>query len=231
MGRKKRNIASGSKSSKPPAASSTTAAAAADCNAIKLECERALTVLRQGNHTKALKMMKGLCSKHENSPFLAFIHHVLGDVCVKITSNITEPNAKQRHLKNAVESARKSVMLSPNSIEFSRFYANLLFETANEGKEYEEVLQECERALAIENPTDPAKETLQEENYHSISSVEDRVAHVQNELRSLIEKSNIASVSSGMKNLGCEEEKFGSIPMEFRSVKKQIRLLRNVGRR
>ncbi|KAL2533127.1 Ubiquitin carboxyl-terminal hydrolase-related protein [Abeliophyllum distichum] len=217
MGHKKRNTAPRAKSSQPPPASPTAAdpvAASIDGGAnpkppdldsrkiaatpssshdsIKLECERALTALRRGNHTKALRLMKDLCSKHGSSPLLASIHRVMGDVCVVAASIINDTNSKERHLKNAKESARKSVTLSPNSIEFSHFYANLLFETANEGKDYQEVVQECERALAIENPIDPAKETLQEESYQKIFSAEVRVAHVQNELRSLIEKSNNA---------------------------------------
>ncbi|GFP80104.1 inactive ubiquitin carboxyl-terminal hydrolase 54 [Phtheirospermum japonicum] len=181
--------------------------------AVKTECERALNAMRRGNHTKSLRLMKDLCSKHENSPHLALIHRVQGTVCVKMASIIDDPNAKQRHLRNAVESARRAVSLSPNSVEFAHFYANLLYEVANEGKEYEEVVQECERALMIENPVDPAKESLQEENQQKISTAEARVAHVQGELRSLIQKSNIASISTWMKNLGNGEEKFRLIPI------------------
>ncbi|PIN12015.1 Ubiquitinyl hydrolase 1 [Handroanthus impetiginosus] len=180
---------------------------------VKLECERALTSLRRGNHTKALRLMKDLCSKHENSPHLALIHRVQGTVCVKVASIIDDPNAKQRHLKNAIESARKAVSLSPNSIEFAHFYANLMYELANEGKEYEEVVQECERALLIENPVDPAKESLQEESQQKVSTADARIAQVQSELRSLIQKSNIASISTWMKNLGNGEEKFRLIPI------------------
>ncbi|KAK4437120.1 hypothetical protein Salat_0045900 [Sesamum alatum] len=180
---------------------------------IKLECERALTALRRGNHTKALRLMKDLCSKHENSPHSALIHRVQGTVCVKVASIIDDTNAKQRHLKNAIESAKRAVVSSPSSIEFAHFYANLLYEAANEGKEYEEVVQECERALAIENPVDPAKESLQDENQQKISTAEARIAHVQSELRSLIQKSNIASISTWMKNLGNGEEKFRLIPI------------------
>ncbi|KAL6549340.1 hypothetical protein OROHE_008457 [Orobanche hederae] len=181
--------------------------------AVKTECERALNAMRKGNNSKALRLMKDLCSKHENSPHLALINRVQGTVCVKMASIIDDPNAKQRHLRNAVESARKAVGLCPNSIEFAHFYANLLYEAANEAKEYEEVVQECERALMIENPVDPAKESLQEENQQKISTVEARVAHVQGELRSLIQKSNIASISTWMKNLGNGEEKFRLIPI------------------
>lgn len=182
--------------------------------AVKLECEKSLMALRRGNHTKALRLMKESCVRHEGSTHAALVHRVQGTVCVKVASIIDDQTAKQRHLKNAVESARRAVELSPNSIEFAHFYSNLLYEAASDGKEYEEVVQECERALAIESPVDPAKESLQEESQQRISTPEARIGHVQNELRQLIQKSNIASLSTWMKNLGGSgEEKFRLIPI------------------
>ncbi|GMI78187.1 hypothetical protein like AT3G47890 [Hibiscus trionum] len=181
--------------------------------AVKGECERALTALRRGNHTKALRLMKDSCVRHENSVYAALIHRVQSTVCVKVAAIIDDHQAKQRHFKSAIDSAKKAAELSPNSIEFANFYANLLYESANDGKEYEEVIQECERALAIENPVDPAKESLQEEIQQRIPTAEARILHVQSELRTLIQKSNIASISTWMKNLGSREDKFRIIPV------------------
>ncbi|CAN4100452.1 unnamed protein product [Withania somnifera] len=192
---------------------SSSSSLAASYASIKLECERALTSLRRGNHTKASRLMKDLSSKYENSPYSALIHRVQGTVYVKVASIIDDPNMKQRHLRNAIESAKKAVSLSPYSIEFAHFYANLLYEVANDGKEYEEVVQECERALAIENPIDPAKESLQEESQQKISTPEARISHIHGELHNLIQKSNFASISSWMKNIGTGEEKFRLIPI------------------
>ncbi|KAK4768107.1 hypothetical protein SAY87_003248 [Trapa incisa] len=179
---------------------------------VKLECERALTALRRGNHTKALRLMKESCSRYENTPHAALIQRVQGTVCVKVASIIDDPNAKHRHLKNAIESGRRAAEMSPNSVEFARFYANLLFEVASEAKEYEEVVMECERALAIENPIDPAKESLQEESLQKPMSAEARINNIQGELRNLIQKCNFASISTWMKNLG-GDEKFRLIPI------------------
>ncbi|KAI6682958.1 hypothetical protein NL676_028871 [Syzygium grande] len=240
MGPKKRSSALRSKPS--PAAAPTAAAAAAaddgrgrgegesslissrvkngvgnesegsDFSAIKLECERALNALRRGNHTKALRLMKESCSQHENSPHSAFVHRVQGTVCVKVASIIDDPNAKQRHMRNAIESARRAVELSPSSIEFAHFYANLLFEAANDGKDFDEVVAECNRALAIENPVDPAKESLQEESQQKITSAKARIEHVKGELMNLKQKSSIGCLSTWMKNMG-GEEKFRLIPI------------------
>ncbi|XP_055828881.1 uncharacterized protein LOC129896911 isoform X2 [Solanum dulcamara] len=180
---------------------------------IKLECERALTSLRRGNHTKALRLIKELSSKHDNSPHAPLIHRVQGTVCAKMASMIDDPNAKHRHLKNAIESARKAVSLSPNSIEFAHFYANLLYEAANEGKEYEEVVQECQRALAIENPIDPAKQSLKEDSQQKDEKPHARIDQVRIELQSLIQKSNFASISTWVNQIGNGVEKIRLIPI------------------
>ncbi|KAL7098685.1 hypothetical protein ACP275_09G033600 [Erythranthe tilingii] len=178
-------------------------------SAIKLECQRALTALRRGNYTRALRLMKDFSSKYENSPHASLIHRVHGIVCVKVAFLMEDTNAKQRHLRNAIESARKAAMLCPNSVEFGLFYASLMYEAVDETKEYEKVVQECKRALAIENPVDPAEESLQEESQNKISTAEERVAHVQNELRSLIHKTILAS----LKALEIREENFWPIPI------------------
>ncbi|EYU35899.1 hypothetical protein MIMGU_mgv1a000927mg [Erythranthe guttata] len=178
-------------------------------SAIKLECQRALTALRRGNYTRALRLMNDFSSKYGNSPHASLIHRVHGIVCVKVAFLMEDTNAKQRHLRNAIESARKAAMLCPNSVEFGLFYASLMYEAVDEAKEYEEVVQECKRALAIENPVDPAEEGLQEESQNKISTAEERVARVQNELRSLIQKSVLAS----LKALEIREENFCPIPI------------------
>ncbi|KAH1248700.1 Inactive ubiquitin carboxyl-terminal hydrolase 54 [Glycine max] len=184
-----------------------------DYSTIKLECERALTTLRRGNHTKAMKQLKEICAREEGSPHAAFVNRVHSLMCFKTATVITDPSSKQRHLRNALESARRAVELMPNSVEYAHFRATVMLEAASEGKDYEEVVHECERGLAIENPSDPAKETLQDESEQKASSLEERIAHVQNELRQLIQKSNIASLSSWMKNLSNGEERFRLIPI------------------
>ncbi|KAJ6888568.1 hypothetical protein NC652_029598 [Populus alba x Populus x berolinensis] len=237
MGNRKRPLTSRTKHPPPPSAAAPTVASdetnlysspnsvsteSDGSSTIKHECDRALNALRRGNHTKALRIMKDSGTKHGGD---ALIHRVHSTVCVKVASIIDDPNSKQRYLKNAIEAARRAAELSPNSIEFAHFYANLLYEAANDGKEYEEVMKECDRALKIENPIDPAKESLQEESQQKIATAEGRIAHVQGELKNLQQKSNIASISTWMKNLGTGEEiRFIPIrratedPMEVRLV-------------
>ncbi|KAG0458354.1 hypothetical protein HPP92_023511 [Vanilla planifolia] len=161
--------------------------------AVKAECEKALTSLRRGNHTKALRLMKEACQRYESS---ALVLRVNSTISFKVASLMDDQNTKSRHMRSAIDSARRAVVLSPHSIEFAHFYANLLYEAANDGPAYDEVVQECERALAIANPIDPAKESLQDESQQKLTTAEARISHVQQELRSLIQKSNLASLST-----------------------------------
>uniref|UniRef100_A0A803L904 USP domain-containing protein n=1 Tax=Chenopodium quinoa TaxID=63459 RepID=A0A803L904_CHEQI len=199
---------------KPP--SKDTGSPATELAEMKQECEKALNALRRGNHNKALRLMKESSQKFESS---AVFHRVHGTIAVKVAGIIDDPNTKQRHYRNAVESARKAAALSPNSIEFASFYASLLFDTANDGKDYEEVVAECERGLSIENPIDPIKDNLNNQHLEDKSLLnltpEARIAQVQGELKGLIQKSNIASISTWMKHLGGPpgEEKFRLIPL------------------
>ncbi|KAF8080825.1 hypothetical protein N665_0920s0008 [Sinapis alba] len=209
MGQKKKPPAPPSKQPLSSSAAEVEVSACAfyedELSDIKLECEKALTSFRRGSYNKAIRLMKESCSRHQDS---ALVHRVQGTVCVKVASVYEDVSTKQKYLRSAIESARKAVELSPNSIEFGYFYANLLYEGAKDGREYEEVVQECHRALSIENPIDPAKDSLQDESQHKILTPEARVANVQDELRSLIQKSNLGSLSTWMKHLGNGEGEF-----------------------
>lgn len=222
MGRGKRNPSNrpspiAIKSADAPAANgdlkSVPPPTAAD---LKAECDRALTAIRRGNHTKALRLMKDASSRFESFPIF---HRVHGTVAVKVASILDDPAAKLRHLRLALDSSRRAAALSPSSIEFAHFHASLLYEAATEARGYEEVVHECERALAVEDPIDPAREVLHDEApTPRLATAEARIAHMHGELRSLIQKANIASISSWMKTLGGNttipgEEKFRLIPM------------------
>lgn len=203
------------------------AGAGLDISSIKADCDKAFLAFKRGSHNKSLRLMKEACARNDNC---ALLHRVQGTISTKIAALIEDPNVKQRHMKTAIESAKKAVLLSPQSIEFAHFYAQLLFDTANDSKGYEEVVQECERALSIENPVDPAKESLQDESQDRLLTPQARISHVQQELRSLVQKSNIASLSTWMKNLGngTGEEKFRLIPMRRLSEDPvELRLLQN----
>ncbi|KAI4342558.1 hypothetical protein MLD38_027175 [Melastoma candidum] len=230
MGHKKRAPIKQSSEPSPPIPPSD------DFDPVKAECERALNALRRGNHTKALRLMKESSSRYEGSSpsAAALIYRVQGTIYLKISSLIDDPFAKGRHLRLAFESARKAVELSPDSIEFAHFYANLMFDNAIDGKEYEEVIAECERALRIESPVDPAKESLQDESQQRYQTAAERISQVQDDLRSLIQKCNIASLSSWMKNLGGGGEggeKLKLIPIRRASEDPmEMRLVRQVRR-
>ncbi|CAL5369972.1 unnamed protein product [Camellia sinensis] len=169
-----------------------------DHASIKLESVRALAAVRRGNYPKAVKIMKEACSRHQNC---ALVYRAEANVHVRVASLIDDNGKKQRHLKKALESARCAVSLSPKSLEFAAFYVNLLYDVSIDSKGYEEVVKECERALSIDNPMDPAKESLQDERQLKVSTAEVRIANLQKELQSLVQKCRIPSLFTSMENL------------------------------
>lgn len=179
---------------------------------VRGECERALVALRRGNSTKALRLIKDACNRNESS---GLVHRVQGHICMRLASVIEDPTTKQRHFYAALESAKKATSLSPQSVEYGHFFAQLLYEAAKDSKGYEEVVQECERALLIDDPVDPAKESLHSEQQHELPTPEARIGHVQQELKGLVQKANITSISTWMKTLGngAGEEKLRFIQM------------------
>ncbi|KAL6960700.1 hypothetical protein U1Q18_038463 [Sarracenia purpurea var. burkii] len=170
-----------------------------DYASIKAECQRALTTLRRGNHAKALRLMKETLIRHENC---AVVHRVQANLHVQVASLIKDNAVKEQHLKNAVESARRAVTLSPNSIEFAAYYAHVLIELSCDDGGYAEVVSVCERALSIDNPIDPAEECLQEDSQSKASTAEDRIADVRKRLHSLVQRVRGGSLSTSTKNLG-----------------------------
>ncbi|XP_024367798.1 uncharacterized protein [Physcomitrium patens] len=179
---------------------------------VKRECEKALVALRRGNSTKALKLMRDVCSRNEAS---GIAHRVHGHIFMRQAAVIEDSRTKQKHFQSALESARKAASLSPQSVEYAHFYAQLLYEAAKDSKGYEDVVQECERALRIDDPVDPAREDLHHEQQQELLTAEARIAHVHQELRSLMQKANLTSISTWMKTLGSGmgEEKLRFVQM------------------
>lgn len=170
------------------------------------ECERALLVLRKGNHAKALRLIKDLCVRHPSS---AVAHIVQGDILCQFATVIDDLRLKHRHLKSAAESMQRATLLSPDSIEFGYMYASVLFDLCEDGKAYEEVVQECKRALSIK----PKKESPIKDSYLGVSIPVKNLMETREALFSLMK---ICSLSDSVKNLenADEEEKLESIHLE-----------------
>ncbi|XP_017216615.1 uncharacterized protein LOC108194207 isoform X1 [Daucus carota subsp. sativus] len=180
---------------------------------IKLECERALNVLNRGNHAKGLRLLKELCCKNLRPVDLGLVYRVQATACVKAVMMLDDVGRKAKFVRNAIESARKATLVVPNSVEYALFYAKLLFEEADEAKEYSEVFEECERALGVENPVDPALTSLQEESHLKMLAADVRISLVQNELRGLMQRANIGSITTFVRHLGNEEHKAYLVPV------------------
>ncbi|KAB1218464.1 hypothetical protein CJ030_MR3G026344 [Morella rubra] len=167
---------------------------------VKVKCTQALTSLRRGNHTKALKLIRDSLSRHNNSNGdSAILHYTDATIHFETAALIDMSTAKRKHLKKAAESAQRAVALSPSSLTFGLLHVRVLFELeANGDKGCIEAVQECERALLIENPVDPIQDSLEDdEDGLNDSSPELRVEKVKQELRELVEKSRNPTVKGG----------------------------------
>ncbi|KAF3341690.1 hypothetical protein FCM35_KLT00328 [Carex littledalei] len=193
MGNKKRNPTT--RSAHSLMSSASPAAAPPPCE-IKSECEGSLTALRRGNPTKALRLMRDALGKHEDSALVHLVHSA------QLTAMINDPVVKQRHLNAAIDSAQRATELAPNSIKFAHFYASLLFDYMADS---ESAVAECYRALCVENPVDPAEELLHVTEETAASTPEARINQVQGELRNLMQKCNVASMSAWMKSINLDE--------------------------
>ncbi|RZC78983.1 hypothetical protein C5167_003180 [Papaver somniferum] len=162
---------------------------------IKVEYEKALNEIAKGNRAKAFKSLKELSLRYES---VGLVHRVLSAVFSFAGGLVKDPNEKQMHAKNAIESAKRAVLLAPNSIEFAHFYVTLLFESTNDAEVgYGEIVDECERALAIQNPIDPAKESWEGGSDDNLTTPGKRIGDVQQKLRFLARRAKLASISNG----------------------------------
>uniref|UniRef100_A0A0D9VPX1 USP domain-containing protein n=1 Tax=Leersia perrieri TaxID=77586 RepID=A0A0D9VPX1_9ORYZ len=199
MGRKKRTLANPTPPS-PPAAQSDAAAAAAaaaaaggvDAAAVRALYDKAHASLQKGNHAKALRLMKEAVGRHgEGSPLLLRAH---GTVLHRAAQALDEPSARARHERAALEAARRATELAPDSVELALFHASLLHDIASDNAGYEAANAECGRGIGIESPTDPAP--------HSLRLPAPDVEEVRADLSGLMQKSNMASISLWVKNMG-----------------------------
>ncbi|OEL31063.1 Inactive ubiquitin carboxyl-terminal hydrolase 53 [Dichanthelium oligosanthes] len=173
--------------------------------AVRAEVEKALACLQRGSHARALRLMKDAVGRHGegSSPLLLRAH---GTVHARTASVLDDPSARARHQRAALQAAQRAVELAPDSVELAHFHAMLLFDAATDARGYEDVVSECERGLSIEAPSDPAP--------HSLRLPGPDIDQVQSELRNLIQKANLASISTWVKTLGgAGDDKLRLIPV------------------
>ncbi|GMP27325.1 hypothetical protein CsSME_00003367 [Camellia sinensis var. sinensis] len=82
--------------------------------------------------------MKEACLRYKN---YALVYHAQANVQLLTSIKIGNKSAKLRYLKNALESPRRNVSLSPKSLEFVDFYANLFYDLLTCGIGYKEVVR------------------------------------------------------------------------------------------
>jgi hypothetical protein len=181
------------------------------------ECHRSFDFVQAGNHSKALKLATSTVSRHSNS---ALAYNTLALIHFKIS--ISSKSTKREHLISAVHSAKRAIALSPNSISFLFFHAVFLFELTQHDAasrsgypDYEPVIEECERALSIENLRDPLEDNLEmDENEPEYCKLELRIEAVKRKLKELLEKAK----RKKLKNLVVEDNSFAGINKKIQAI-------------
>ncbi|XP_010229142.1 uncharacterized protein LOC100846067 isoform X2 [Brachypodium distachyon] len=200
MGRKKRSPPPNPTPPQPPPAgallrlpdAAAASAGGGDIAAVRADCDKALACLQRGNQPKALRLMKEALARHgDGSPLLL---RAQGTVHARAAAVLTDPAARARHHRAALQAASRAVDLAPDSVELAHFRAMLLYEAASDNRSYEDVVAECERGLGIESPSDPAP--------HSLRVPPPEPEQVQAELRNLVQKAHLSSLSTWVKTLG-----------------------------
>ncbi|KAF9618479.1 hypothetical protein IFM89_001880 [Coptis chinensis] len=165
----------------------------------------AFTYARQGSHVKALKIMNELHDQEGSEN--AYLYEVQAEVEEDIAScNDNDPDFDEKYMKKAILNARKAVKLSPKSIEFAWFYCYLISVVANDCNACREVIQECERALAMSNPNDPADECLV---YNGLPTAAERIEALRYKITLLIKdckEKRYDMVSAYWKSLNLDEQ-------------------------
>jgi len=202
MGRKKRTPATNPTPPPTDAPRRPAAGGGGDDAAVRAEVEKALACLQRGSHARALRLMKDAVARHGEgaSPLLLRAH---GTVHARAAAVLDDPAARARHQRAALQAAQRAVELAPDSVELAHFHAMLLYDAATDARGYEEVVSECERGLSIEAPSDPAP--------HSLRLPGPDVDQIQSELRNLIQKANLASISTWVNIHACAVMFFGVV--------------------
>ncbi|KAF9604690.1 hypothetical protein IFM89_009126 [Coptis chinensis] len=159
---------------------------------IKMETKKLIASEATNNFFVTLKYIEQGFGSQMNTAY----HHRLQAAFYDIlASKATTQAMKGLCLGKGVHSARRSIELAPESIEFAYFHAYMLYRRAYKAKCYNEALQECNRALAIPNPSDPEEDWLAKDDEQEVTEqTEERIGKVKDLLHLLI--------------IDCNKEKF-----------------------
>lgn len=169
---------------------------------VRGECEKAVKTMKN-NPQRAQKAIKETCQKHPTVS-LGFRYQAYIEKRLAEQQNDTS-KLKKQHIRTALEAARQATILSPNSVEHALFYAVMLHEWVSEGDETTQATTECERALAITEPRDPALDMLGELP-EELKTPEMRITHFKQQLRQLSHQVKLSGLQHVFKHVSMDSE-------------------------
>jgi hypothetical protein len=156
------------------------------------DLERAVAAVHGGGLSAALKIIIDSISRYPES---AALHSTRGGIHFQFASQTRDSTAQVQHLRMALFDGRRALQLAPKSISFARYHALTLFELAHNdaavGYDFDAVIEACERALLLDNPTDPVEDLLGVGGmlYVDNPSPVNRIEEVKKKLVKLMEES------------------------------------------
>lgn len=185
----------------PAKAAKPKVSAPSEDNIVRQECEKAVKTMKN-NPQRAQKAIKETCQKHPNVS-LGFRYHAYIEKRLAEQQNDAS-KLKKQHIKTALEAAKQATELEPNSVEHAFFYAMLLQEYVD-GEENAQAIAECERALNISEPRDPAGDMLGDLP-DELKTTEMRIGHFKHQLRQLSHQMKLSGLQHVFKHVSVDSE-------------------------
>jgi hypothetical protein len=174
------------------------------------DLERAVAAVHDGDLSTALKIINDSLSRYPES---AALHSTRGGIHFQVASQTRDSAARVKHLEIALIGDCRALQLASNSISFARYRALTLFELAQNDAavcfDYDAVIEACERALLLDNPTYPVEDLLDVGGilYVDNPSPVNRIEEVKKKLVKLMEESKKNKKSTTVLGHGDGEEK------------------------
>jgi hypothetical protein len=174
------------------------------------DLERAVAAVHDGDLSTALKIINDSLSRYPDS---AALHSTRGGIHFQVASQTRDSAARVKHLEIALIGDCRALQLASNSISFARYRALTLFELAQNDAavcfDYDAVIEACERALLLDNPTYPVEDLLDVGGilYVDNPSPVNRIEEVKKKLVKLMEESKKNKKSTTVLGHGDGEEK------------------------
>ncbi|XP_024956558.2 uncharacterized protein LOC112498919 [Citrus sinensis] len=182
----------------------------------------AIAAYDERDYVGTLRCIKNSRSRYEKCPFY---HHATAFILYKIVlGNKYDDDTNKKFIQDAAISALEASVQCSNSTTIAYFCACTLYDLARFNGEYDQVIQECNRALRIENPREPERSSF----VFKDPSQEWEIEKTKQELRELIKKSERKKRWAAISSVEMIEESAKAAEKKVVEIKNQLARLGNL---